>query len=158
MTDAVLLEALAERLARLGLVVVRHGNHIAVRGSLLTSVRVRVVGGVLHCDPYLAYLPRTRATLARNFGLSILAGAAILGRRGGVEAPIMAFIALSSWGFDGLCYVLTESGMTQVRQSFAALTEGAGVESPREPRHLGVPPMVTAPVARDRAVPEVRQE
>jgi hypothetical protein len=126
MQKPVTMEALAERLAMMGFVIAPHGDHIGLRLSLYTSVRVHVADGHLAVEPHFGPLKRTMATIVKTLGLTALALASLL-PGSPVPAPMMvAFLALVLWGYDALRYTLTESCIAQVRQAYnALLAEGS---------------------------------
>jgi hypothetical protein len=115
------MEALAERLAMMGFVVAPHGDHIGLRLSLWTSVRVHVVDGRLTVDAFFGPLPRTRATVFKTLGLTALAFASLIPDSPLPAALAVGFLALSLWGYDAVRYTLTESCSAQVRQAYNAL-------------------------------------
>jgi hypothetical protein len=120
------MEALAERLAMMGFVIAPHGDHIGLRLSLWTSVRVHVVDGRLTVDAFFGPLPRTRATVFKTLGLTALALAALIVPDTPVPAAFaVGFLALSLWGYDAVRYTLTESCSAQVRQAYNALLADA---------------------------------
>jgi hypothetical protein len=127
MSGAAKLDALREHLTRMGLVIAPHADRFVVRLPFVCSVRVRIEGEILSCEPYLGALPRTRATLFRSLGLTALGFAGLTtpamwhaapGAAGGV-----ALLAVASWGYDALRYILTESAVAQIRQSFIVLDD-----------------------------------
>ena len=121
MQKPVTMDVLAERLDTLGFVIVPHGDHIGIRLSLMTSVRVHVHEGRLTVDAHFGPFPRTRATVVKTLGLTALAFASLLP---GSPLPLgvaVVFLALALWGYDALRYTLTEACITQVRQAFNAL-------------------------------------
>ena len=121
MQKPVTMEALAERLDMLGLVIVPHGDHIGIRLSLMTSVRVHVHDGRLSVDAHFGPYPRTRATVVKTLGLTALAFASLIPGSPVPAGMAVVFLALALWGYDALRYTLTEACITQVRQAFNAL-------------------------------------
>jgi hypothetical protein len=115
------MEALAERLAMMGFVIAPHGDHIGLRLSLWTSVRVHIREGRLTVDPFFGPLPRTRATVFKTLGLTVLALASLVPDSPVQAGMAVAFLALALWGYDGVRYTLTESCSAQVRQAYNAL-------------------------------------
>ena len=128
MRKPVTREALAERLEMLGFVIVPHGDHVGIRLSLMTSVRVHVQEGRLSVDAHFGPYPRTRATIFKTLGLTALAFASLIPGSPVPAGLAVVFLALALWGYDALRYTLTEACITQVRQAFnALLAEGAPV-------------------------------
>jgi len=126
MQKPVTMEALAERLAMMGFVIAPHGDHIGLRLSLYTSVRVRLAEGQLNVEPHFGPLKRTMATVVKTFGLTALALVSLTLPASPVPGPAVAFLALVIWGYDAVRYTLTESCITQVRQAYnALLVEGS---------------------------------
>lgn len=121
------LQALRDRLSRMGLVIAPFADRFVVRLPFMCSVRVHIEGDTLSCEPYLGAVPRTRATLLRTLGLTALAFAALTTPAVQSAAPGLAvgvaLLAVASWGYDALRYILTESASTQVRQAFIALVD-----------------------------------
>jgi hypothetical protein len=140
MQTPVTMETLAERLAMMGFVIAPHGDHIGLRLSLYTSVRVHVSDGRLTVDPHFGPLRRTMATVAKTFGLTVLALLSLALPASPIPAPAVAFLALVIWGYDALRYTLTESCITQVRQAYNALLAEASANA--------VNTIPTAPQAR----------
>jgi hypothetical protein len=132
------LTALAERLTRLGLLVVPHGDQIAVRLALMTSVRIRIDEGRLVCEPYFGAVKRTWATLVKTGGVSALGFASLTPGHGIPFGIGVAFLALVVWAYDGLRYAVTEACVTQIRQAYGTLLDGQaatqapGLAAPRE--------------------------
>jgi hypothetical protein len=123
------MEALAERLAMMGFVIAPHGDHIGVRLSLWTSVRVHVRAGRLNVDPFFGAIPRTRATVFKTLGVSALAFASLMPGSPLPTGIAVVFLALALWGYDALRYTLTESCIAQVRQAYNALLAESRGES-----------------------------
>ena len=121
MNERVTMEALAERLAMMGFVIAPHGDHVGVRLSLWTSVRVHVREGRLTVDPFFGAIPRTRATLFKTLGVSAFAFASLMPGSTLPTGIAGVFLALALWGYDALRYTVTESCMAQVRQAYNAL-------------------------------------
>lgn len=121
MQKPVTMESLAERLDMLGFVIVPHGDHIGIRLSLMTSVRVHLHEGRLTVDAHFGPNPRTRATLFKTLGLTALAFASLIPGSPVPAGMAVVFLALALWGYDALRYTLTEACITQVRQTFNAL-------------------------------------
>ena len=121
MQKPVTMESLGERLDILGFVIVPHGDHIGIRLSLMTSVRVHVHEGRLTVDAHFGPYPRTRATLFKTLGLTVLAFASLIPGSPVPAGMAVVFLALALWGYDALRYTLTEACITQVRQTFNAL-------------------------------------
>jgi hypothetical protein len=121
MQKPVTMEALAERLAMMGFVIAPHGDHIGLRLSLWTSVRVHVRDGRLSVDAFFGAIPRTRATVFKTLGVTALAFASLLPSSPVPAGIAVVFLALALWGYDALRYTLTESCIAQVRQAYNAL-------------------------------------
>jgi hypothetical protein len=121
----------------MGLVIAPFADRFVVRLPFMCSVRVHIEDETLCCEPYLGAVPRTRATLLRTLGLTALAFIALT--TPAVQAPApgiavgLALLAVVSWGYDALRYILTESAIAQVRQAFIALVDNGtiGSTSPR---------------------------
>src|SRR5882672_9472687 len=121
MQSPVTMEALAERLAMMGFVIAPHGDHICLRLSLWTSVRVHVVDGRLTVNPFFGMLPRARVTVFKTVGITALAFALLIPDSPAKAAAAVGFLALSLWGYDAVRYTLTVSCSAQVRQAYNAL-------------------------------------
>jgi hypothetical protein len=148
MQTPVTMEALAERLAMMGFVIAPHGDHIGLRLSLWTSVRVHVTDGRLSVDAHFGPLRRTMATVVKTLGLTALALASLVMPASPVPAAAaVVFLALALWGYDALRYTLTESCMTQVRLTYNALLAEASAGT------LGSISMVPLPRALDAGQP-----
>lgn len=148
------LQRLREELERLGMVVVPHGDHICVRLPLLTSVHVRVEGGVLRCEPRIGPLPRA-STLAGTAAAT--AGSVATVAIAGLPALplILATGGLAALGVQLGGFVLAESCITRVQLLWArlyqppgerALSPSAAAELPEAP----APGIEVLPRARAR--------
>ena len=121
MQKPVTMEALTERLSMMGFVIAPHGDHIGLRLSLWTSVRVHVRDGRLTVDPFFGAIPRTRATVIKTLGVTVAAFMSLLPGSPIPSLMAIVFLALALWGYDALRYTLTESCIAQVRQAYNAL-------------------------------------
>ena len=153
-------EQLAERLHQLGFVIAPHGDHIGLRGSLFTSVRVKVEHGTLVVAPRFGPLARTQATVMKTLGLTL--GAVVTLSRGpSLDAGlVVVLLALVLWAYDALRYTLTESCIGQVRQAFNALLADTHVNAAAPDARLaalGAPPVVPDPAAFSAPKAEVRR-
>ena len=131
------LDELRQELEAVGMVVVPFADEIHIRRSTLEFIKVRVDGGVLHCEPRIGALSMSRATwvlLAVEF-LEIFA---VMHQRAGSPAWAIGsvFSGLLAFGVHALRYTLAEITISRVQGIWLDLRARRGLGTGSLPASL----------------------
>ena len=110
------LVKLSTELDHLGYNVVSHGDHVCVRLSLLSSVRVHRVGEHFRFSPQFGPFGRTGGLLFTSAVSATVVGASAF--MSGLSAPtlLIGFLGVIALAHDACRFVITEGALTRLQQ------------------------------------------
>ena len=121
------LEELRRDLEAVGMVVVPFRDEIHVRRSTLEYIKVRLDGGVLHCEPCVGIMSQARTTWAL-LAVEATVIPALLFEFGATPVGLIAaFTGLVGFGFHALRYTLSEIAISRIQSVWLDLRVRHGV-------------------------------
>jgi hypothetical protein len=127
------LDDLRRELDAVGMVVVPFGLEIHIRRSTLEFIKVRIDGGVLHCEPRIGLLSMSRSTWVLLVIEFILLFA--VNHRHGSQAWALGsvFAGLLAFGVHALRYTLADITISRVQAIWLDLRARRGVSGATGP-------------------------